>query len=295
MGAATPSCTGDIKLNQYNLSPKFNLSYTFDDGTMVYGNVSNGSRPGGGDAIYPTTGAVWGPAFAAYGYSGNKFPTTYRPDTVWSYEVGEKTRLFDNRLTLDGSIYYEDWTNIQLEAYPDDFALNINGNYAKIYGADISADANLGGGFDVKASGGYLHQYLNGGPHWIITPSNVLPEITPWQADLILSYATELSDKYSFTAQAESSYYGEHYSITFGNFYETNGHYTKLPGYALANLRFGIQSTDGWAAALFANNLTNTHAQLESMFTENQPTSAFNRIMTNQPLTVGIDLTYRTN
>jgi iron complex outermembrane receptor protein len=295
LGAATPSCTGLIKLNQYNVSPKFDLSYTFDENLMAYATVSNGSRPGGGDALYPTTGGIWAPAFAAYHFTSSTWPSTYQPDSVWSYELGEKSQFFNHRLTVNTSIYYEDWTNIQLEAYPNVWALNINGNYAKIYGADIDANADLGEGFRVRASAGYLHEYLNGGPHWLIAPTNVLPEVTPVNADVILSYATELSSKYAFTAQIESSYTGEHYSLAFGNGFEINGQYVRLAGYDLTNFRMGIQSGDGWTASLFVDNLTNTHAQLENLFQLNEASSAFNRVVTNQPLTAGVDLSYRTN
>jgi iron complex outermembrane recepter protein len=295
LGAATPSCTGLIKLNQYNVSPKFDLSYKFDDDLMAYATVSNGSRPGGGDALYPTTGGIWAPAFAAYHFSSATWPSTYQPDSVWSYELGEKSQFFNHRLTVNTSVYYEDWTNIQLEAYPNVWALNINGNYAKIYGADIDANADLGEGFRVRASAGYLHEYLNGGPHWLIAPTNVLPEVTPVNADVILSYATELTEKYALTAQLESSYTGEHYSLAFGNGYEINGQYVRLPGYDITNLRVGLQSGDGWTASLFVDNLTNTHAQLENLFQLNEASSAFNRVVTNQPLMAGVDLSYRTN
>ena len=44
---------------------------------------------------------------------------------------------------------------------------------------------------------------------------------------------------------------------------------------------------------MFVNNVTNKHAELESMFTENEPQPDFTRIVTNQPLTAGVDLTYR--
>jgi hypothetical protein len=72
-----------------------------------------------------------------------------------------------------------------------------------------------------------------------------------------------------------------------------NGEYIQLPSYALTNIRAGTQSSSGWAAALFANNLFNKQAQLESLWQETLPSASFNRIVTNQPLTVGIDLTYR--
>jgi iron complex outermembrane recepter protein len=65
-----------------------------------------------------------------------------------------------------------------------------------------------------------------------------------------------------------------------------------LPAYDLTNVRVGIMSTAGWTAALFVDNVFNQHAQLESMFTENLPTTPFNRIETNQPLTGGVDVSY---
>jgi iron complex outermembrane recepter protein len=49
---------------------------------------------------------------------------------------------------------------------------------------------------------------------------------------------------------------------------------------------------DGWGMALFANNLFNQKARLENMLQETLPSAAFNRIITNQPLTAGVDLNY---
>ncbi len=292
LGAATPSCSGLIKINTFSANPKFNLSYDVNPDVMAYATVSNGSRPGGGNSVYPTTGALWGPAFAAYNYPSGKWPSTYNSDSVWSYEIGEKARLFDHRLIVNASLYYEDWNNIQLEAYPNVWALNINGNNAKIYGGEIETFAVLGGGFNLQASGGYLHEMLNGGAHWLIAPTNVLPEVTPLSGNIGLSYDKELTDKYTLKARIESSYTGSHYSLAFGNGFEANGQYIRLPGYEITNIRVGLQSAEGWSAALFVNNLTNTHAQLESLFQQNEATSSFNRIATNQPLTGGVDFSY---
>jgi outer membrane receptor protein involved in Fe transport len=66
-----------------------------------------------------------------------------------------------------------------------------------------------------------------------------------------------------------------------------------LPGYDLLNLRAGIKLREKWSATAFVNNLTNKHARLESMFTENEPQPSFTRIETNQPLTGGVDLSYK--
>jgi outer membrane receptor protein involved in Fe transport len=292
-GAATPSCSGLIPLSSTSFNPKLNLSYTFSPDLMAYATVSSGFRPGGGNAAYPTTGSAWGAAFQQQNYTSGKWPATYEPDRVLSYELGEKARLLDRRLTVNASIYYEDWRHVQLEAYPNDWALNINGNYVSIYGADIDVLADLGAGFQFEIAAGYLYEWLNGGPHWVITPVHKMPEVAPESGTIALNYIKPLSSSYAFTARLENSYTGPRYSIFFSNPYEFTGTYRQLPGYDLVNVRAGVKFRDAWSATLFVNNLTNKHAQLESMFTENEPQPDFTRIETNQPLTGGVDLTYR--
>jgi iron complex outermembrane receptor protein len=293
-GAATPSCSGLIALSSTSFNPKLNLSYTFSPDLMAYSTVSSGFRPGGGNAIYPTTpGTIWGAAFHQQNYTSGKWPSTYEPDRVLSYELGEKARMFDQRLTVNASIYYEDWRHVQLEAYPNDWALNINGNYVSIYGADIDILADLGAGFQVEIAAGYLNEWLNGGPHWVIAPVHKMPEVAPASGTVALNYAKPLGNAYVFTARLDCSYTGPRYSISFPNPNEATGKYIQLPAYALLNARAGIKFPGSWSATLFVNNLTNKHAQLESMFMENEPQPDFTRIETNQPLTAGVDLTYR--
>jgi iron complex outermembrane receptor protein len=292
-GAATPSCSGLIELSSTSFNPKFNLAYTFSPDLMAYATVSTGFRPGGGNAAYPTSGSAWGGAFQQQGYTSGKWPSSYEPDRVLSYELGEKSRTLNRRLTVNASIYYEDWRHIQLEAYPNDWALNINGNYAHIYGADIDVLADLGAGFQLEAAAGYLYEWLDGGAHWVIAPIHKLPDVAPVSGTLALSYSKRFAGSCTFTARLESSYTGARYSISFPNPYEFTGTYIQLASYDLINLRAGVKFGETWSATLFVNNATNKRAELESMFTENEPQPDFTRIVTNQPLTAGIDLTYR--
>jgi outer membrane receptor protein involved in Fe transport len=201
--------------------------------------------------------------------------------------------MLDRRLTLDASVFYEDWRHVQLEAYPNDWALNINGKYVSIYGGDIDMAADLGAGFQLKVSFGYLHEWLDGGPHWVIAPVHQMPDVAAESGTVSLSYAKPLSSSYTLTARVENSYTGSRYSIFFSDPYEFTGTYKELPAYDLINVRAGVKYRDTWTATLFVNNLTNKHAQLESMFTENEPQPDFTRIETNQPLTAGVDLSYR--
>ena len=69
---------------------------------------------------------------------------SYKSDSLWSYEVGEKARFLDRRLTVNASVYYEDWTQIQLEELPFGYPLFDNAGDAKIYGGELELKALLG-------------------------------------------------------------------------------------------------------------------------------------------------------
>ena len=138
---------------------------------------------------------------------------------------------------MNASAYFEHWSNIQLETYPNDWALNINGNHATIVGGEIDTFAMLGGGFNLEVTAGYLHEYLDGGPHWLITPGDKLPEVPSITADLILSYLEPLNETYSLTGRLETSYTGSRYSLAFPVPVQFIGAYTQLSGYALTTVR----------------------------------------------------------
>ena len=295
LGAATPSTTGIISQSSRGVEPKFNLSYDFSHDFKLFFDVAKGYRPGGGDIKLPTTGAYWSKVFSAYGFAGNNWPTQYQSDSVWSYEIGEKARMLDGRLIVNASVYFENWNNIQLQAEPGDWMFDINGKNAKIAGGEVEITAALGAGFEASISGGYTHVDLDAGPHWQITPPNVLTDVPTLTGNFTLSYAHELSAAYKLVAKVENAFVGTRYSLFFPYGYSANGTYGLLPSYDLTNVRFGVESTHGdhaWSATLFVDNVFNKQAELDYMFSEALPDADYNRIMTNQPLTGGIDLTY---
>ena len=292
LGAATPSATGLIRLVNTGINPKLGLSYDVNNDMMLYSNVSRGARPGGGNALYPTSGAFWGGAYAPFNYS-NGWPTSYQPDSVWSYELGEKARFFDRQLTVNASAYYENWQHPQLLAYPGDWAFNVNGKKATIEGADVNLKANLGGGFALGVALGYTHENVAPGDHWEIAPSKVMPDVPLFNGNIDLTYRKPLSNGYTFTAEVDSAYVDSRYSLSFVYPYQSTGYYAKLPAYNLTNLHLGLESPHGWSVSAFVTNLTNKHAALENMFQETEPSAALSRVMTNQPLTMGFNLSYK--
>jgi iron complex outermembrane receptor protein len=295
LGGATPSIE-TVSQSENGVNPKFNLAYEFNKDLMVYVTASKGFRPGGANQPLPTTGPLWAPggvplSVTPFKYANGQWPTSYKPDTLWSYELGEKARLFDRRVTINSSVYYERWSNVQLLELPNDYLLQDNGGNAKVIGGELELRVALGGGFELGASGGYTQATLTPGIHYTIQPYNKLPDVPDHTGDFNLTYEHALTDTYQFTARVENTYVASRLDLTFPPGFGT-GKLTPLPSYDLTNVRAGIHSSSGWGAALFANNVFNKQAFLENMTELTLTNASFNRVITNQPLTIGVDLTY---
>jgi iron complex outermembrane recepter protein len=289
LGGATPSTT-DVSQSSKGVDPKFNLSYEFSQDLMVYATAAKGFRPGGGNQPLPNFPPPNAPA--NFGYTA--WPKTYDSDSLWSYEVGEKSRFFDHRLTLNASVYYEDWTQIQLEELPFGYPLFDNSGNAKIYGGELELQTLLGGGFTLSASGAYTHATLDPGPHYTIVlqgqpvgspASTVVPDVPKYTANVGLDYINALNGQLSLIGHADYTYTGQRYDLVAIN----QGQLWSLPGYALSNLRIGVKAEWGWNISAFCTNVANNHPALENMTALNLANPDFNRVLTSQPRTVGLD------
>jgi len=293
LGGAAPSTTS-VSQSATGVDPKLNLSYEFSKDLMVYATASKGFRPGGGNQPLPNFAPPNAPA--NFGYT--KWPTSYKSDSLWSYEVGEKSRFLDRRLTVNASVYYEDWTQIQLEELPFGYPLFDNAGNAKIYGGEIELKALLGGGFTLSSSGAYTHATLSPGPHYTIVlqgqpvgapTSTVLPDVPEYTANIGLDYIHGLNDLLSLVGHVDYTYTGQRYDLVAIN----QGQMWSLPGYALVNLRMGVKSSSDWNVSLFCTNLANNHPALENMTMLNLANPDYNRVLTAQPRTIGLDVSFK--
>jgi iron complex outermembrane receptor protein len=124
-----------------SLAPRFTVSYTPDEHTLLYASAARGFRAGGLNV--PECGA----------------PSTYAPDSVWNYETGAKNTGFNGRLQLATSIFYARWTDIQQRTSTTascfvDYTSNVG--TAVIRGFDLTADALLGGHTYLAVAIGFL-------------------------------------------------------------------------------------------------------------------------------------------
>jgi iron complex outermembrane receptor protein len=293
LGGATPSTT-NISQSENGVDPKLNLSYEFSKDLMVYATAAKGFRPGGGNQPLP----IFPPPNSPANFGYKAWPTSYKSDSLWSYEVGEKARFLDRRLTVNTGLYYEDWTQIQLEELPFGYPLFDNSGDAKIYGAELELKASLATGFTLSSSGAYTHAKLEPGPHYTIVmqgqpvgapTSTVVPDVPEYTANVGLDYSHALDGPLSLLAHADYTYTGQRYDLVAIN----QGQMWRLPGYALANLRAGVNIGAEWGVALFCNNLANNHPALENMTALNLANPDFNRVLTSQPRTIGLDFNFK--
>jgi iron complex outermembrane recepter protein len=104
-------------------TPKFNLTYKFDDARLVYATVSKGFRPGG---INRRTQAPPLPPLA-----------TYAPDYLKNYEIGWKTSWLNNHVRFNGALFWEDWQNFQFSFLgQNSFTIVRNAGAARIKGVE---------------------------------------------------------------------------------------------------------------------------------------------------------------
>lgn len=83
-----------------DVSGRVILDYTFNSGHMIYASYSKGYR----------AGAINGTA-----YTSASQLTFVEPENLDAYEVGMKTRLLEDRLQMNGAVFYYDYTDQQLQ------------------------------------------------------------------------------------------------------------------------------------------------------------------------------------
>lgn len=274
------------------VNPKFTLSYDVSKDLLLYTTVAKGFRPGGGNQPVPTTGPG-GPACEAdlqAVYNTTSYvptPEGFGPDSVWSYEFGEKMSALGGRLTVNSAAYYENWSELQqFVPLPCGFSFQANAGDAHIYGAELEIDAALSEGLTLSANAGYTHAFIatTALPYAGIEDGSPMLDVPNWTSAESLAYRHGISDQLTFMARVDNEFVGARTNLCYA--------VCNLPSYDLTNVRTGILG-ERWSAVLFVKNVFNKRALLNDTVSVNITLPDYNRVVVNQPLTFGIDLTYQ--
>ena len=294
--------------------PKVGIQYQLDSRDQVYLTASKGFRPGG---VNTPISAVLCIGLSQEGLLPSQIPSTYAADTVWSYEGGAKLRLFQNRVSVNASVYRIDWNNVQVSIPTTGCGqtYNLNAGAARSEGFDLDAQAQLFGGLVVGVSAGYddakytqtttAPKPLNGSAATVVVASGQPLAVPPWTVNLNAQYNMEFGPKVQAYARVDWRYTSSYQqSSNVGT-----GGYTpdtfNAPLVQSTNLRLGVVE-GGVEIAAYANNVFNSGDYLShaggrsgcsiatgaacSLYSTYTPLST---VSTLRPREVGLQVIYR--
>jgi iron complex outermembrane recepter protein len=302
--AATNSASGS--------NPKFDLSYNIDKDVMVYATIAKGFRLGGVNQPIPVAAvgnsntvlvanecALQAKVLGLATCNPNitlQAPATFSSDSVWNYEVGEKSSFLDRRLIANVSAYYERWNNPQLATNLAGFGITANGGNARIVGLEAEFQALLTREWDLGVNLGYIDsKFTESSPITGFPDGYAVPDIPKVTASATLRWKQPVTDNVALNGSLEGDYVGTRTDQPYGEtitLTNIDSYLVHLPAYGLMNLRFGAVGS-AWSAFLFVNNLTNKETVLDPQPQIDLQMNAYVRYLVNRPRTTGLDVSYK--
>jgi iron complex outermembrane recepter protein len=266
--------------SQHGVIGKFNLSWQAREGLLIYGQASQGFRPGGVNQVIGLPAAL----------------AAYSSDSLWDYELGIKSTLARGiYLNLTG--YRIDWQNIQVSGRTSGtgsvFGLISNAGAARIWGSEAELSATLLPGLTLSANVGYTDARLSEDQVSTVVVAagktgDRLPYVPQWTAGASLEYLRPLAGPIDAFFHVDATAMGGSYSsISPTDIYRRN-----LPAYEVGNVRFGLQKNDEqWGAYLYINNIADSIAIVSESSSSNTPGQSL--VYSLPPRTFGLNLTYK--
>jgi outer membrane receptor protein involved in Fe transport len=307
---------------------KVNTSYKLPNGNLLYATFSQGYRVGGPNggtqcsdtdlaAIAAGNPPVQGLCLFAAGDQFSDNPADivaisefdYTPDTVDNYEIGAKTTWLDGALTLNGSIYYIDWQDVQVASTTINAgtSITVNGGEATSTGFDLAGNWQVSDALNVRGSYSFvkaeLAQDVSGLVRTITPPGfgtafedaqsgDRLPGSPESQFSLFASYVMPLSNGNDVLFDGGYSWQSDVESVVGAR----GGSFT-LPSYGRANAAIGYR-TDQWTVTGYIDNifdeLSESSVTSRPAFNQNILGANVRSFRTNvlAPRTVGVRVKY---
>lgn len=217
----------------YLVTPRYKITPDM----MLYARLASGYRAGGPNAAPGV-------------------PRGYNLDKTENYEIGFKGDLLNHLLTLDASVYYINWKDIQISLYDAQVAqsYNANGSKAVSRGVEFSVESRPLRGLDMSAWVSYDHATLTEAfPATALAygaSGDRLPYTARFTGNLSVQQDFPIFDAWTGFVGATVSYVGDRQGV-----FLATPQRQYLPAYAKTDLRAGARY-DTWALNLYANNVT---------------------------------------
>jgi iron complex outermembrane receptor protein len=288
------------------VTPKGVLSWQPDRNNLVYISAQKGFRVGG---VNPGVGNACNGNLALLGLQSA--PGTYNSDSLWSYEIGAKNGLFNQRLQINSSLYWINWRDIQQNVYLGQCGLSYTANLgqAHSYGGDITMAARATEDLTLNLTAAFTHanytktvcassSIVCTGPDAVAAPVVSKGDAllgAPWRAiaaaDYLLPTFHErqpyLHVEYNY-ASAQTALLAYQDPRNASNDPET----ASLPVITNVSARAGMRWGD-MDVSLYGQNLTNSHPVVAAFRDFNAPWVEQHFTRSVQPRTIGITGIYR--
>jgi len=235
-------------LNESKVTPKFAVTWEVSPTNTLYASTAEGFRIGGANVAAPL----------AYCEMTQPNPVTYGPDSLWSYELGNKSRFLNNTLSVNADVFYINWKNLQQQI------TNFNCGY--VYNVNVGSATSTGGELEIKykptsqltfdLAGGVTRATLsdNEGVDAGIVGANQgasVPGVPKFNTALTGQY------NFSYTDNAQGFIRGAaHWTgASNGTLDPANPDYQR-PAYSNVDASTGVKF-ENWDISLYVNNIAN--------------------------------------
>jgi outer membrane receptor protein involved in Fe transport len=285
-GPGAPTRYGGSK-SETPVTPRFSISWQVTPDEMLYATVAKGYRIGGANESVLGIVSCKGD-LAALGLKD--VPATFQSDSVWSYEGGIKGSFLDQRLRLEASIFWIDWSAIQQQVELPDCGYYYTANLgnAASRGFDVQAQYSAGHGLVLSGNAGLTDaRFVNN----VIVGGNVLAKsgdslATPeWTATSAVQQNFTLPRDATLYGRVDYQFAGPYYRTGSAGTFSYNPNTRDAPATNYVTLRSGL-IRHGWDISAFINNALNSRTSLFRY--QDTVHSPGLRDITYRPLTIGI-------
>ena len=277
-----------VKQSENGFNPKVLLQVNINEDLDVYASATKGFRIGGSNGNLPL--GLCGDELEALNINPADV-RTYDSDKLWSYEAGLKSSLADNLVSLNVAGYLIKWDEIaQQNRLACGFQFIDNAGSAEVKGFEVELSAAPVDGLTVTAALGYAHaEITDTGGIQGVNVGDKIQGVPNWTGTLSAQYLFPVARAMDGFLRADYNYYGRSFSANN----EASAQSQRLrPSWNALNLRAGV-IRDTWELAVFADNVTNTHANLADSRSIAAETPGRPRLITNRPRTIGLDVRKR--
>ena len=282
---------------------KAHIAYDFSDDILLYGQFSQGFRPG---AANQNTSSI------AITDPTNDVPESFKSDSVDNYEIGIRSQWLDNRLTLNGAFYYIDWKDIVVQSRSGSglFSFLNNADGAEAIGFELDGILDVTPDLRLTAAVSYVNAELTAnappnrtGATALTSRSGLdgdpIPDVPEWTLNASMEYGRQLPwmDLRGYFYM-NVNYTGENFS-DFNEFLllestltpttTPNDQWNRQGDYAIVDMRIGVEAND-WSAALFVENVFDERG-IAQIFSGNPFRPAPGQNFIERPRTIGVNFT----